>query len=201
MDAVSCENVSEETRDQSSSGAWFEVRYARITASKLYEAAHCTTVDGCLVETILGATKLKPTKAMRRGLSLEDEVLDVVCKKKKIKARKVGIFLNNKYPIFAASPDALSADFCIEIKCPSKDSTFKQYLKNNEITKKPMAQMQLQMLLVGREKGLFCVASPDFEQSRDVSIVEVESNIAFCENLLQKATSFWQKAIFSKLLK
>ncbi|CAH2010190.1 unnamed protein product [Acanthoscelides obtectus] len=180
MNDQPCKEILNQTKDQSNTGTWFEIRYARITASKFYEAAQSTTYDGCLVESILGAAKFKSTKAMKRGLSLDDKVLKVVARKKLIKVEKVGIFVDKRYPIFGASPDAVNAEFCIEIKCPSKESTLKQYLNDGVIGKKPFAQIQLQMLLSGRKKGLFCVASPNFEVNKDVSIVEVELDIFFC---------------------
>ncbi|KAJ8960115.1 hypothetical protein NQ314_006096 [Rhamnusium bicolor] len=44
-----------ETRNQSKSSLWMEMRYGRVTASKAYEVAHCHKKDGVLVEKILGA--------------------------------------------------------------------------------------------------------------------------------------------------
>lgn len=53
---------------------WYELRYARITASKAYEAAHCKVMGGALTEAITRASKLKDTDAMKRGRLLESEV-------------------------------------------------------------------------------------------------------------------------------
>ncbi|CAH2007042.1 unnamed protein product, partial [Acanthoscelides obtectus] len=55
---------------------------------KFYEAAQSTTYDGGLVESILGAAKFKSTKAMKRGLPLEDEVIKVVTRKKLIRVER-----------------------------------------------------------------------------------------------------------------
>ncbi|KAJ8915706.1 hypothetical protein NQ315_000640 [Exocentrus adspersus] len=65
--------VERNTRKQSDSIIWQEMRYGRITASKAYNATRCKVLDGCLVESILGA-KLIQTKAMMRGLELEIEI-------------------------------------------------------------------------------------------------------------------------------
>ena len=81
-----CEEVAEATKSQSKNVLWFELRYGRVTASNLYEAAHCRTVDGSLVDSILGASKVPITDAIQRGKDLEDEVLTEVeklLKKKK----------------------------------------------------------------------------------------------------------------------
>ncbi|KAF9799883.1 hypothetical protein SFRURICE_017118 [Spodoptera frugiperda] len=46
--------VEEETREQSNSALWFELRYGRITASRAFEVSRCKTSDGTLISLILG---------------------------------------------------------------------------------------------------------------------------------------------------
>lgn len=110
------------------------------------------------------------------------------------------MFLNKDYPIFGASPDAVSTDFCIEIKCPSKDKTVEFYIKDGNIMKKPFAQIQLQMFLANKRKGLFCVASPNFENNMEVSIHEICLDETFCVKIMEQTAKFWKKAIFPKLI-
>lgn len=62
-----CLHATVATKEQSKSAMWHELRYGRITASKIYEASRCST-DGSLVESIFGASKFIPTAAMQRGL-------------------------------------------------------------------------------------------------------------------------------------
>ncbi|CAG9793254.1 unnamed protein product [Diatraea saccharalis] len=107
---------------------WHELRYGRITASKAYDAAHCNTFDGTLTETILGASKLRDTEAMKRGRLLESQVLKEVEKICKIKINKCGLKLNTEYPIMGASPDGESSVYSIEIKS-EKDGTICQFRK------------------------------------------------------------------------
>lgn len=138
-----CTLAEKDTSFQSKSSLWYELRYARITASKIFEAAHCSTKEGALVETIFGASSMTKTDAMRRGLLLEDKVLQVVSKKFNIAFKKTGIILDGKYPSLGALPDAVSEEFVVEIKCPSKKETIKNYLKpNGKITPKCEAQIQ-----------------------------------------------------------
>lgn len=47
------------TKDQSKSTYWYELRYGRVTASKIHEVCHCKTPDGSLVAAILGSSKFK----------------------------------------------------------------------------------------------------------------------------------------------
>ncbi|KAB0802959.1 hypothetical protein PPYR_05145 [Photinus pyralis] len=124
------------TKEQSSSVLWHELRYARITASKVYEAARCKTLSGSLVEFIFGA-KLKETAAINRGKLLEDEVLSVLQKQLNMKFSKVGLMLSGKYPVFGASPNAVNEEFVVEVKCPSSEKTVNAYVtKDNKIVNK-----------------------------------------------------------------
>lgn len=67
MQKIDIKTVSQDTIDQSESKMWFELRYGRITASKLHELARCGKDNGVLVEHILGAYSFKDTKAIIRG--------------------------------------------------------------------------------------------------------------------------------------
>ncbi|GBP63274.1 hypothetical protein EVAR_89064_1 [Eumeta japonica] len=93
--------VEEETREQSESDLWFQLRYGRITASRAHEVSRCKTNDGTLVSLILGG-KIPDTPSMKRGRILEDEVRkqwNVELKK----INKCGLILNSKYPMIAGS--------------------------------------------------------------------------------------------------
>lgn len=52
-----------------------DLRYGRITPSKAYDAAHCNVLDWTLTQSMLGASKLRDTEAMKRGRFLESQVL------------------------------------------------------------------------------------------------------------------------------
>lgn len=80
--------AEEKTRQQSNDLLWFDLRYGRITASKLYEVARCKT-DGSLVNQILGISKKYDNIFMKRGRALEDDVLKSVSKKLKKNLRNV----------------------------------------------------------------------------------------------------------------
>ncbi|KAF9793579.1 hypothetical protein SFRURICE_021596 [Spodoptera frugiperda] len=77
--------VEEETREQSNSALWFELRYGRITASRAFEVSRCKTSDGTLISLILGG-KIPDTPAMKRGRVLENEVRKTVESKIKKKS-------------------------------------------------------------------------------------------------------------------
>lgn len=200
MTADACEEAAIATLEQSDCPLWYELRYGRITASKAYDAAHCNTLDGTLTQTILGASKLRDTDAMKRGRLLESSVLKEVEKIYKIRINKCGLKLNSAYPIMGASPDGESSVYSIEIKCPTSGKATRRYISSgNKVTAKYMAQVQLQMHFSNKLKALFCVAHTDFETTKKVPILEVNYDKQLCENLLEKCNIFWNKAIFPKL--
>ncbi|KAL4702604.1 hypothetical protein ACJJTC_016080 [Scirpophaga incertulas] len=67
MRSQHCNAIEQATRSQADCRLWYEMRYARITASKAHESAQCSTPDGVLVEYLLGAYKFKETFAVKRG--------------------------------------------------------------------------------------------------------------------------------------
>lgn len=80
-----CSQVKDATVAQADSDLWFQMRYGRLTTSKMHEVAQCKTKDGCLVEVVSGATKFKETAAVQRGKFLENDVRKEVSRIKNLK--------------------------------------------------------------------------------------------------------------------
>lgn len=97
MSIEECTKVAQETKLQSESKLWMEMRYGRITASKIYEVAHCKTERGTLVEQIIGAAKIIETEAMQRGKELEKKVLNRLQQKLQVKLKESGLLLNPNF--------------------------------------------------------------------------------------------------------
>ncbi|XP_046392244.1 uncharacterized protein LOC124160435 [Ischnura elegans] len=192
--------AEKDTEQQGSSEMWHSLRYGRITASKLHEAAHCHTKDGVLVETILGAYRIDDNLAMSRGRNLEVAIKNVVESKLGVKISDCGLFLRGDYPVLGASPDGIDENNVFEFKCPISLSSYAKYIVqcNGSFfpAKQHFAQMQLQMLMTGRRKGYFCVARPDFEDSQEVEIVSVDYDQHKCMALINNAMKFWKENIF-----
>lgn len=201
MPADLCKQAEKATRAQSKCPLWFELRYARITASKIYETSRCKSKEGTLVETIIGAHKVKPTAGMLRGQGLEKKVLKVVEQKLGLKFEDCGFILMPEYPLFGASPDALGADFVVEVKCPASQKTIKNYVNDSNITKKCNGQVQLQMLATGMKKALFCVAEPDFEISKNVQVIWVDYDEEYLDSLIKNCMDFYKLYIFNRICK
>ncbi|XP_028177249.1 uncharacterized protein LOC114365027 [Ostrinia furnacalis] len=183
------------TRKQNKSSLWYEMRYGRITASRAHEVSVCKTPDGSLIASIMGA-KIPDSAAMRRGRDLESSVRKTVSSKLKKKITTCGLFITENYPMIAASPDGITNDAIIEIKCPTKAKTKESYLKNGNITKKFMAQVQLQMYATGYKKCFFCVADSEFEATKNVDIIVVPYDSAYISTLLPKLVTFWKNNVY-----
>ena len=152
MDAIGdecCQFSEERTRAQKDSPMWHHLRFGQITASRLYEVAQCHTPDGSLVESILGATKFKGTRAMKRGNELEQKVLESVGTRLGEKCAAAGLYVVRELPIFGASPDAVlrgsdgQVSAVVEVKCPASQATVPSYVNSGGIAPKCRAQMQL----------------------------------------------------------
>ncbi|XP_063390036.1 uncharacterized protein LOC134675637 [Cydia fagiglandana] len=187
------------TKKQAESKLWHSIRQGRITASKIYDACRCRTTDGSLVEQILGGYKMYDTKAMKRGKQLEKPVVREIEKKLGVKIEECGFYLINLF--CGASPDGIANNFIIEIKCPTTVETSKNYIDNNKIKDKFLAQCQLQMLATGKKKCAFCIADPDFEQNKNIKIIWVKFDATYTNNLLQKAEQFWKDTIYPIILR
>nr|CAH7751082.1 unnamed protein product [Callosobruchus chinensis] len=126
------------TASQSDSSLWFGLRHGRITASTLYDVAHCKKN----VQQILGVSKFKATLAMIRDKQLEKDVITCVETKFGVKLNRIG-FIDSKH-----------------------EKNIRNYLSTeNKITAEYNAQVQLQMFLLNKKKCLFCLANPNFETS------------------------------------
>lgn len=67
--------IAEATKAQADSKLWHSMRQGRVTGSRIYEAIHCKTENGSLVQSILGGYKVPETNAIKRGKVLEKVVL------------------------------------------------------------------------------------------------------------------------------
>ena len=202
MTPAMCQAINKETRAQHQSSMWHAMRFGRITASKLHEAAHCQTKSGSLVMSVIGAAKLKDNAAMQRGRELEPQVLKMVSKKVG-KVEGAGLVLRPDLPIFGASPDGLTSDgrAVVEVKCPSSEKTLRRYIAEEQtMAKKHRAQVQLLMLMTRRDLAYFCVADPGFPQ-KAVYICKERYDEGYCRDLIQTATKFWCENVFPELVK
>ncbi|KAF2879384.1 hypothetical protein ILUMI_26779 [Ignelater luminosus] len=185
-----CQEAAKCTFLQAEDNSWHQMRFGRITASKLYTAAHYKTENASFVQQVRVA-KLRDTKAMKRGRILEKCVLETLDINLGHKCTYVGIMLSKRNSMFGASPDALFKYHVVEVKCPSSTATVHNYITaNNEITAKYKAQVQLQMHILQKYKCIFAVADPDFEQNKKVTTISVAYDEKYVTKIMSDAEVF-----------
>lgn len=191
-----CKTIFDDTKDQSAKSQWYYIRFGRITASKLFETSRCNTYDGSLVGSLMGSRGFKGNLATIRGQKLESEIFELLKSKKYPTIQKCGIIVRSDMPIFGASPDGMTDDHIFEIKCPSKVKTFTNYIDNGVPKEKVFFQMQLQMAMSGRTKGILIVADPNFEKNKKYTEVEVLLDKEKLDDVVGKCKRFWENTIF-----
>lgn len=194
-----CNKIFDETREQSSKAQWYYLRFGRITASKIFEASRCNTPDGSLVASLMGSRSFKGNAATKRGQLLENEIFNLLQSRKYPTIEKCGIVLKKNLPLFGASPDGLNDEYIFEVKCPSKTKTIKNYVENGILKDKVYYQMQMQMFMCERKKGLLIIGDPDFEKNKQITEVEVQFNGAKLREVIKNSKKFWEETIFPLL--
>ncbi|XP_046629068.1 uncharacterized protein LOC124309448 [Neodiprion virginianus] len=193
-----CNLARNETQNQSESKLWNELRYGQITASRIYEIAHCRTKNGSLVEQVIESSKIRDTEPMERGRRLKKDVVKLIEELLKTNIQDCGLLLDSRFPIIGASPDGVGNDFVVEIKCPMTCKAKSRYItENNQVANKFMAQIQLQMFMKKVKKGFFCVATHDFETSQSIKLICVEYDEDLVLDLIEKAMGFRKENIYS----
>ena len=104
-----------------------------------------------------------------------------------------GLFISKKYPNYAATPDSITENLIIEVKCPysirEKDPNVNPPYYCQMIDGKPrlkkshdyFAQIQRQLFVLGYKKAHFVVQTPI-----DISIEAIEYDEDWTKKLLQK---------------
>ncbi|XP_077085799.1 uncharacterized protein LOC143737818 [Siphateles boraxobius] len=120
--------IEKDTRDQSQSALWNQMRTPRITSSRFREVCH---VRGESTSQALAARIIKgvrQTSAMKRGLDLEPEVLFQYSGMMNVNVLQCGFVVHPDAPHLGTSPDGRVYDptenppfGLAEVKCPDVD--------------------------------------------------------------------------------
>lgn len=110
--------VENNTRAQSNSDEWHQIRSCRITASMFYVVSHSKAYTKSLIEKIM-EPKTVHTRALAYGKIHEPIAITQYEDKYSLNVQKCGLFISSEYPFLAASPDGLLGDdTVVEVKCP-----------------------------------------------------------------------------------
>lgn len=167
------------------SDEWYNIRLGKFTASKAATIATAGTGLETLCFDLVAEILTKKKKetfsnaAMEQGNELEATARTLFELQTGKKVEQVGFVEIDEFS--GCSPDGLTEDAGVEIKCP-QDSTYAKYLYDEKIKPEYYAQMQMQMLFCGREKWFYVVYNPNFEQ--EIVIKEVAADKDFQKKIL-----------------
>jgi len=155
------------------SDEWFKARAGIPTASSFDKiitptGKASTQAKGYLnklvAEFIIGdKINIESNKWMQRGVELEPEAREYYEFMHDIEVEEVGLIYKNKSKLVSCSPDGILKDRGLEIKCPAPQTQI-EYLLNNELPKKYIAQVQGSMWITGLKRWDFLSYHPDLSQ-------------------------------------
>ena len=198
----------EETREQSDTQKWHDLRAQRLSSSKFKDV--CARRAGFESLAARQLKKTVQTAAMRHGINTEEEAASAYADSGDCNVFPAGIVINPSCPHLATSPDRRVYDpsennpwGLLEIKCPLKDSISElPYLKCvNGIYKLKKThsfyyQIMGQMLLTGCEwVDLYVYCKSDFHCER------VRFDAEFCTEMKMKLDHFYFEYLLPKLLR
>lgn len=182
------------TKMQSKSRAWHEERKWRITASKFGDVVKATKRRkmSLMCKSIFSPKDLKG-KAVLHGRKYESRALKKLEEEKEVHVKPCGLFVAPKYPFLAATPDGLTDDFLVEVKCPykgrneaiRKSAVFFSFLEevDGKLALKKnhnyFAQIQGQLMICGMERCILVVYT-----FVDCAFIDVGIDRDYCDTML-----------------
>lgn len=217
VSAEEASNCEMNTRNQSKCKEWYSFRTGRLTASRM-KAICKTSLDNpskSLIKNICYPAKFT-SKATEWGCEHESKARHQYMKEmtkshKNFEIHDSGFVIDPKYPYIGASPDGVACCDCcgevlIEIKCPfcKRDMLIdnaidclasdgdKLFLNKSH---QYHYQVQCQLLVTGKEFCDFVVWT-----QKDMFVERIEIDTAFCQNIIQRAETFFKSIILPELI-
>lgn len=169
------------------SDEWFKLRELRMTASHAQAIGNCGAgLDSYIYQKLseyysTAKKEIYTNEDLERGNELEDEARSIYELNTNTEVEQVG-FIEYSESV-GCSPDGLiNDDGGIEIKCPNDLNYFK-LLVDFKIKSDYMWQIQMNLLITGRNWWDYVVYNPNFK--KDIIIERIEPNKEMFEKLLK----------------
>uniref|UniRef100_A0A336KXA1 CSON001658 protein n=1 Tax=Culicoides sonorensis TaxID=179676 RepID=A0A336KXA1_CULSO len=176
---------------------YLEIRYGRISSSKVYECMSKEIPFDQLYNTIMGFHKEDDTTEINRKRKIELNVRQQLEFFAKCQYENSGLFIDPEFPLIIAIPDGICDTHIVEIKCPETDKDMSRYINDKEqLTPKYYTEMQVQMYVSGKDASVVCVADPKFEENKNIYIQTVALDKEYARNAMTKAQEYWRNFIF-----
>lgn len=213
-----------QTKHQSKSQLWHEIRVGRITASNAHDVLHTKLGNPSvsLVKRICSESKVSCTSVPSLKWSLDHEkvalgqfsVLIAKIHTHHFEIQECGLKLCDSMPYIGASADGLltcqchQKSFTLEVKCPyslRESEALEDAVKNNifcvnhdkslKNNHRYYTQVQLQLYVYNVEHGYFIVWTPKW-----MVYTEVCKDMAFISPMLLKLKEFYLRNVILELL-
>lgn len=193
-----CQDIREKTRYRYNDPTWYiEMRYGRISSSKVYDCMSKEIPFEKLYKTIMGFHKEADTIEINRKRKIELNVRQQLEFHAKCTYENPGFFIDSEYPMVGVVPDGICDTHVVEIKCPVTEEDMSRYITDGQqLTPKYYTEMQVQMYITGKEASVVCVADPKFEENKSIYIQTVSLDREYARNALKKAQDYWRNFIF-----
>lgn len=199
------DKIQKATILQRDSGEWLQLRRNMLTASlfgtviKRREDISC----GPLVKNLLSPKCLLNVPSIRHGIVNERVALSQLSVQENVVINPCGLYIDLEYPFFGASPDGITEDMVVEVKCPitafkmgldetvlKRKVTFWKLVKGQLVINKQHSwyyQIQGQLHITGKERCLFGL------WTGKENTMKVE--------YIRKDDAFWKQFMESKLIR
>ncbi|XP_050679756.1 uncharacterized protein LOC126975765 [Leptidea sinapis] len=113
-------DIEKRTILQSESGEWLELRRNMLTASNFGKIVKRKQTNTCqnIVRNLLYKPNIDHVSSISHGKKYEKIALEQLSIMKNVKIENCGLFIDDKYPFLGATPDGITSDMIVEIKCP-----------------------------------------------------------------------------------
>ena len=217
MSTIERNIVERKTVLQSECGEWMEKRRNLLTASWFGRVCkkRPTTNCGSLVKAMLYGRALSHVASIKYGRDHEQLAIDQLSRQENISIERCGLFIHSEISFFGASPDGISDNKIIEIKCPSSASGLsvdeailkgkinfwkKDKFNNMNINKRHnwYFQIQGQLEIVDKDE---CILGIWTGVDHAIKTIHIRRDVEFWETcMVEKLKSFYLDCILPELI-
>jgi exodeoxyribonuclease (lambda-induced) len=187
---------------------WFDARKGCFTASQisriLGKSLETKEAQSYITEKLAEVLNIElpssVTQAMEWGTKYEEWAFKWVNKAYfTMPFEKAGFLKHENYSFLGGSPDGLSKNAVLEIKCPFSSLEHLKYklnIKDNETLKKVNSdyyyQLQCNMLIAKKPKGVFASFDPRLQKEIALHIVEIEQDVDAMKLIEERACEAYE---------
>jgi hypothetical protein len=149
---------------------WHQLRAGKYTGSN----AHKLLKFGAIEYSMTNPTNFRGNFYTKRGHILEDEALELYVAITHREIARVGFITNDRFPNCGYSPDAMSDDRTIEVKCFKPDKHMKMFYR--DVPLEILAQCYFGMLICEKPQCDLVIYNPDLDAQHAFKIINIKTH-------------------------